>query len=145
MFKKILILMLAVMILLNTACSGNAGERRPGIEITGITSSIGAVGNNTANMEEQSFSYIVTLKNNEPQELSILSIEPVLSAGFRERALGGTAPVQVNGVIPAGGSMEVSGEITFDAKGLSKEQIIDMEPFVVEVEITEGRTVKKPF
>lgn len=66
-------------------------------------------------------------------------------AGFRERALGGTEPVQVNGVIPAGGNLEVSGEITFDAKGLSKEQIIDMEPFVAEVEITEGRTIKKPF
>lgn len=145
MLKKAGILVLAAILLLSAACSNNNERDKAGIEISSISTSIGAVGNNTNDFETQSFKYTITLINNEAADMSIVSVKPVLSEKFLERASNGNAEIQLDKVIPKGGSLEVSGEIIFDAKGLTKEQIISLEPFVKEVKIIEERTISRPF
>lgn len=145
MLKKVSILLLVAILLLSAACSKDSTVSKADIDISGISTSIGAVGNNTNDFETQSFKFTITLTNNEAADIEIVSVKPVLSEKFLERASNGDAAIQVNKTIPKGSSLDVSGEIIFDAKGLTKEQIVSLEPFIKEVRIVEERTVKKAF
>lgn len=145
MHKKISIVLLVTILILLSGCSGNATRKSAGIDITGITSSIGAVGENTKDFETQSFKYTITLTNNDEEDITIISVRPVISEKLHERISSKDITLQVNRVIPKGGSLGVSGEIIFDAKGLTKEQTVSMEPFVKEVRIIEERIIDKTF
>ncbi|MGE5679182.1 MAG: hypothetical protein ACM3ZR_14100 [Pseudomonadota bacterium] len=146
MYKRSkIVILLAVSLLLLTGCSADNELKKPTIEISAVSTSIGAVGNNTSDTETQSFKYNITMINNGPEEIAIASVKPVLSDAFLERVPEGELAVQINKTIAPGGNLEVSGEIIFDAKGLTKEQIIGMEPFVKELEIIEARTIKRSF
>jgi len=56
-----------------------------------------------------------------------------------------TRIIHVNKTISQGSSLDVTGEIIFDAKGLAKEQIVGLEQFIKEVKIIEERTINKSF
>lgn len=145
MYKKIIIMVILSIIILAAGCSSSKPERIGGIEITDISSSIGAVDGNTGDIETQSFKYTITLKNNEAADMTIISVRPVLSEELLERISNKDITLQVNQVIRPENSLGISGEIIFDAKGLTKEQIIGMEPFVDEIRIVEERTIDKSF
>jgi len=145
MFKKIGIMFLIPILLLFVGCSSNNTLDTMGIRINSITSSIGAVGGNTNDFETQSYKYTMTLTNNDTSDIKIVSVEPVLSQEFQERVSDRDTVIQVNKTVTQGSSLDVSGEIIFDAKGLTKEKIISMEPFVKEVRIIEERVINKAF
>ncbi len=145
MLKKVSILILVAILLLSAACSKDSTVSKADIDISGISTSIGAVGNNTNDIETQSFKFTITLTNNEAADMEIVSVKPVLSEKFLERVSNRDTTIKVDKVIPQGSSLDVSGEIIFDAKGLTKEQIVSLEPFIKEVRIVEERTVKKAF
>lgn len=145
MFKKISIILLILVLLLLAGCSDNNTLNTMGIEINTITSSIGAVGGNINDFETQSFKYTMILTNNDASDIKIVSVEPVLSEEFFKRASDEDRIIQVNKSIPHGSSIDVSGEIVFDAKGLTKDQIVSMKPFIKEVKIIEERIINKSF
>jgi len=140
-----LLMILITILLLFAGCSRNDALNKQGIDIAGSTSSIGAVGENTNDFDTQSYKYAFTLTNNEAADITIVSAEPVLSEKFLERVSDGDTTIQVNRVVSQGESIEVTGEIIFDATGLTKEQIVSMEPFIKEVRIVEERTINKSF
>ena len=82
---------------------------------------------------------------NEAADITIVSVRPILSEKFLERVSNKDTELHVNTAISQGGNLGVSGEIIFDAKGLTKEQIVSMEPFIKEVRIIQERTIKKSF
>jgi len=139
------IIILTAILLLSVGCSRSDDPNKVGIIINNISSSIGAVRENTNNHDTQSFKYTLTLTNNDAADIIIISIEPVLSEEFLKRVTAGDITIKVNSTIPQGDNLDVSGEIIFDAKGLTKEQIINMEPFVKEVRIVEERVIDKSF
>ena len=146
MFNKTSVTILLVTILLFTGCSSkNMADKVSTVDITNIVSSIGAVGDNTNDFETQSFKFTITLKNNEPTDITIVSVTPILSEKFLARAANKNTIIPVNKIIPQGGSLGVTGEIIFDAKGLTKEQIVNLEPFIKEVKITDERIINKSF
>ena len=145
MYKKFSIMILIAILLLSTACSNDSEINKQGIEINSLSTSIGAVGSNTADFETQSFKYNITLTNYEATDINIVSVKPMLSEKFLERVSNEDTIIQVNRIIPQGSSLDVAGEIIFDAKGLTKEQIIGLEPFVKEVKIIEERIINKSF
>lgn len=145
MIKKVITMFLISILLLSAGCSKDNAESKAGIDITGMSSSIGAVGENTNDFETQSFKYSVSLTNNEAAAINIVSVKPILSEKFLERVSNKDTVIQVNRTISQGSSLDVAGEIIFDAKGLTKEQIIGLEPFIKEFRITEERTIKKSF
>jgi hypothetical protein len=145
MFRKISILILIVGLLFLAVWPKEKVISKSGIDINSISTSIGAVGENTNDFEIQSFKFTVTLTNSEAADIAIVSVKPVLSEKFLERVSNRDTTIQVNQIIPKGSSLDVSGEIIFDAKGLTKEQIVSLEPFVKEVIIIEERTINKSF
>lgn len=141
----IFVMVLMVILLLVTACTEKEPLNRVGIEIAGINSSIGVVGDKVDDFETQSFQYTITLSNNEATDIKIVSISPILSEEFLERVITEDTTIQVNKTIFKENYLNVSGEIIFDAKGLSKEQIIDLEPFINGIKIIEERVIEKAF
>lgn len=146
MFKRMSTPILISIILLFTGCAAkDTGNKSTAVDITNIGSSIGAVGENTADFETQSFKYTVTLTNNDTTDITIVSVSPVLSEKFLERVSNKDTLIQVNKTILQGNSLDINGEIIFNAKGLTKEQIVTLDPFVKEIKIIEERTIKKSF
>jgi len=145
MVRKVSLMMLISILLSSTACSSNRPLDNVGIDITGSMASIGTVGENTNDLETQSFKYSVTLTNNETTDITIVEVMPVLSEKFLERVSNKDTMIKVNKTISQGSSLEVNGEIVFDARGLTKEQIHSLQPFVKEVKIIEERSINKSF
>jgi len=145
MIKKISLMILVITLLLLTACSSSEPSNKAGIEITGIISSIGAVGENVDDFERQSFKYTITLTNNEAADITIISVSPILSEKFLELVENKDTTIQVNDTIPKGSSINVPGEIIFKSKDLNKEEIISLEPFVERVKVIEERNIQKSF
>lgn len=143
--RKFYLVMLLCVLLVVSGCSKKENTTEKGIIISVISSSIGAVGQNTNDFENQSFKYTITLTNNEENNITVVSITPVLSDTFASKISDKNITVNVNKTIPKGNSINVSGEIIFNAKELNKEQIISMKPFVKEVKIVEERTIQNSF
>lgn len=142
--RKFYMVMLICTIFMFGGCKNNS-QSENGIYINSIQTSIGAVGENTNDVENQSFKYTLQLTNNEEDDLEIISIEPILTENFEKLVLSKDLIMNINKIISKGNNLEVSGEIIFNTKGMSKEEILNMEPFVKEVKIIEGRKIKKSF
>lgn len=145
MMKRIIIAVLTSIVVLTACSTNNSIVKKSGIEINAITTSIGAVDNNTDDFNTQSYKYTITLKNNDIEDITILSVEPTINSKLIARVLNKETLVYVNKTIVTEDTLEVTGEIIFDASDLSKEQIFELEPFVEDIKISEQRIIKKSF
>lgn len=123
----------------------NKSQSNNGISINSIQTSIGAIEENTNDIENQSFKYTVQLTNNEDDDLKIISIEPILTEKFEKLVSSKDLIKNINEIISKNDYLEVSGEIIFNTKGMSKEEIESMQPFIKEIKIIEERKIKKSF
>ena len=142
--QVILLLTVLLTMVVFTACSPDESDREPGLAINFVTSSLGTAGD-TDDTNTQAFTYNLTITNNDVVEINLLEVKPVLHSPFAELVLQDDISVQVKKAIPAGGSIQVEGTIIFDATGLSKDEILNMEPFIKEVKLIEERTIVKSF
>ena len=136
--------MITLLVLIATGCapgSSRTPQTESGLLINGLSSSIGGEDGDTST---QVFSYQVTLQNNSRQEVLIQSVEPVLSDQFVEKILNEDLVVQVGQVLPANTYIEVRGEFRFDAAGLSKEEIVEMEPFMTGLRVLAEQVIPLP-
>ncbi len=140
--RKISFIILISILLLAVGCSKNEPIGDKEISMLTTSTSIGAVGENTDDFENQSFKYNITLTNNGNDDINIISITPILSAGFASLVSDENVTLDVNRTILKEGNVDISGEIIFKAKGLSKEAIVDLQPFIEKVKITEERIIK---
>lgn len=93
----------------------------------------------------QASKYRLTLTNNEENDLKVISIEPILSEEFKKNVISNELTLNINKTISKDNSLEVSGEITFNSKGIDKEQISNMQPFIEGIMVNEERVIEKSF
>lgn len=115
------------------------------IMVMNISASIGAAEQDPSNSENQVFKYNITLINLENYDMIIDSITPVLSAEFSNIVTDENVTVEVNKLVKENSSIRVSGEIHFNAKGLTKGQINSLRPFVSNIKIIEEKTIQNSF
>jgi hypothetical protein len=141
-FAILLLVIITLALLLTAACSSaDAGRVKSEISISALKSSIGGSPDNFA---EQRYSYTATLQNNGAADVTIRSIEPVLSKAFAAKTKGTDFKVTVAKTLASGGFIEISGEIQFAASGMTKEQINAMEPFFKEIKVNLDRILPIP-
>ena len=70
---------------------------------------------------------------------------PILSEKFLSLVIDKDVTLEVNKIIEKSGILNLSGEIVFNTKGLEKQDILNLQPFVKEVKITEERIIQKTF
>ena len=143
--KKIYVLLLLSVLLLVSSCESKHIEKNNGLSISGITTSLGAYEKNSDNNEIQSFKYTITLTNNDDENISLHSVTPILSEKFLSLVIDKDVTLEVNKIIEKSGILNLSGEIVFNTKGLEKQDILNLQPFVKEVKITEERIIQKTF
>lgn len=137
--------MLFSILLLAVGCSKNEPINHKEISMLTTSTRIGAVGDNTDDFENQSFKYNITLTNNGHDDINIISITPILSEGFESLVSDKNVTLDINKTMLKDGSMDISGEIIFNTKGLSKDGVVDLQPFIEEVKVTEERIIKNLF
>ncbi len=142
--KKLTLLLVVLLMVSLTGCYSQGENRtmKEGIKIIGMVSSLGAVKGEEDNFERQSYRYSVTIQNYDKSDYNIISIQPVLGSDFLKRVENKENKVIVNGTLPSEQSLTIDGEIIFETKGLSKEEIIGMEPFIEKFNILEERVLE---
>jgi hypothetical protein len=106
-----------------------------------MNTSIGAV---SSTSETQRLTYGVTLKNNSAVNTYIDYIEPVVIPDIDSRVLLAGLMKAVGRSVASGGTIEVSGSFTFDATGLSEQDIDKMQPIITGIRVVSDQTLKIP-
>ncbi len=143
--KKIKLFILLAFLLIITSCTSKEITSNNGLTITSIISSIGAANETQDQFQIQSFKYTITLTNNEKEDIKIETLTPVLTEGFSKIIYDNNVTLKINQIVKKNSSLNISGEIIFNAKGLEKKDIIGLKPFVKEVKIIQERVIRKSF
>lgn len=120
----------------------SADEGSEGLEIPHTSSSIGSV--DPDNSDRQLFSYEFDLYNYEDGSIYLSSVEPVFSDEFSKRILTSDTAISVDRNIDSGSSITLGGQVEFNATGLSKDEIIGMEPFILGMRLSSTEILPFP-
>lgn len=138
--KKILILFCAIIsvLLLLVGCkindsSNGSGKSQNGLQVTDMSTSLGAVGDS---LDKTKFSYTVQIYNKENEDIYITWVEPILGEGVKDRLISSDLKVDVEKTVSANENIEIKGEIIFDTKGMTKQQITELEPFIIGIKVS---------
>jgi predicted NUDIX family phosphoesterase len=115
--------------------------QRPGIEISSMVTGIGAVNANDTEHNTQRFSYSISLTNHEKNEVIIKEITLVLTPEFEKILITKQLTVQVNKTITPKSSIEIKGYLDFNAKGMSKDDIVKLNPRITSVKVLSEETI----
>jgi hypothetical protein len=94
---------------------------------------------------KQYLTFLITLENKGKRDLKIDSVEPVFNENFSVMLEKKENKVVINETLKPYEIIEVKGEVTFIADGLSHEQIIDLLPFITEYKVTVQGVEYSPF
>lgn len=117
-----------IMVLVLTAGCAQPQQSNKGLQISSMTSAIGAVDQDK--IDQQRISFAISICNDSDQDTYLSFVEPLVAAGINGRIISGDTRIEVKKKIPAQGFIEVKGEFIFDAEELSKEDILNMEPII---------------
>lgn len=140
-WQIVLSLVLPVAVLLLPVACASGGTAGGGLCVVNMQTAISSV---SGNADTQIVSYKITLKNNSDSGMFIQQVEPVVSKSIESRVLVDNLGRSVGNNIASGGTMEVSGKFTFDAKGLSKEDIDKLQPAIIGLRVTAEETLTVP-
>lgn len=128
---KVVFLVLNIIIL--SACTNNEVQYKGGLHIYNWSSSLGGVEKD--NIDLTKYSYSINVTNENPTEITVLSIEPVLSETVKQMYKEGELELVVNEIVNPKESIEIKGEIIFNTKELSKQEISALRPFITNINI----------
>lgn len=138
------LLMVAFLSLILVGCSktgGTSNVERPAIEIPSMNTGIGGIEDKEGNHDLQRYFYNITLANNEDEEVLIKEIQLVLPSEFEVRLVDKALNVPVNKSISPKSFINVSGTLDFNAAGLSKEDIIKLNPHIESVKVINEKII----
>ncbi|TYP47666.1 hypothetical protein [Thermosediminibacter litoriperuensis] len=140
-FKKILVLLCAIIsvLVLLAGCSANgSGKSQNGLQITDMSTALGAVGDS---LDKTKFSYTMTVYNKDNEDVYITWVEPILGENVRKRLISSELKVDVEQTVSANESIEIKGEIILDTKGMSKQQVMELEPFITGIKVSSEKII----
>lgn len=108
-----------------------------------ITISYGStsVGSDEGNTDRQTMTFLWDLKNNSSEEVLLQWVQPDPSDELTGRLLTEDTRINVGKVIDAGETIAVEGAFTFDASGLTKDEIVE-KCFITGMTVSTESTVK---
>ena len=140
------ILLTLIFLIIFTSCNNTAKEREQ-LLLTiphdiRVSDMVFSIGGNKDNFDTQVISYEITLKNTDVVKKHIKWVEPELSQEFKSRILSKDLKIQVEKEVEPNAFLTIEFEIEFDSKGMSKEDIIKLQPYVTELKvITESEII----
>jgi hypothetical protein len=144
--QKISVLtIISTLALLLFGCNGlelgkNNSDEETGLQIYSMSTGLGSISND--NLDQQRLTYNISITNESDTESYIQWIEPILGEGIRDKIITEELQITVEKSIPAKGSLEVEGVIVFDTLGLTKEEIINLEPFITGINVNGEKVIE---
>ena len=130
MKKVLFIIPVFLLILLLSACSKT--DTPGGYKIDNWVTSLGGVGADNAGFADESrYTYTFYITSGIDNLADVKEVTPVIGDNIKDRLIQNESPQ----ITPKDSYLEVQGEIIFDTKGLTKEQIDALKPYIVSVRI----------
>lgn len=125
-------ILLALILLVISGCSNSKTEvdKNKGLEFIGFQSGIGAA-DNTNTFDKQKLQYDITISNKKKMKFKKESIEMVLTDWIKQNQMDN----KITKITFDNENIIIKGYVSFDATGLTKEDIVKNEPFIDGVNI----------
>lgn len=138
LIKMVFCLILPLVLLASTACSGGGG----GAGSLAVVDSSTSVGQGSG--DTQIISYSATLQNKSVNSLFIEMVEPVPSKDLEPKVLADNLTRAVSKHVVSGQTVDVKGSFPFDAKGMTKADIDKLQPFITGFRVIYDETIPVP-
>lgn len=140
---NILIFLLVLAILfIGLKENSNSSQAEDGLKIVAATEVLGSI-DSANNTSIQSFTYDFVLYNKENEEIHLDSVEPIFTKDILARVLTENHEIIGNKTISPNSTICVKGQVEFNASGLSKEQILNLD-HIYSINITSTKTLLFP-
>ncbi|MDK2822239.1 MAG: hypothetical protein PWQ67_47 [Clostridia bacterium] len=100
---------------------------------------LGAISND--NTDQHRLTYSINLTNEDDNEAYIQWIEPIFGKGITDKVVTEQLQVAVEKPITAKASLEIEGTVVLDTKGLSKKEIVALEPFIIGIKVGSEKVI----
>jgi hypothetical protein len=144
MSKKLIIAMIITVLCISLffiGCNSTKvqNQTKGGLKINNWSSGIGSVNEN--DLDKSVFSYSINLINENEKTVFIKSIQPIVNEKIINKILSEKTIVTLNKDIKSNETIEITGKIIVDTKGLAKSDIIKFEPFITDIKISTDEIV----
>jgi hypothetical protein len=139
MIKKIVTVLAVVVLIVSAFFLGYRNREsqeiaKGGLKVYSWSSGIGSV--NELNLDKTSFSYSISLTNENPKETFLKSYELIPNGTIKDRVISHTLTFEINKTIQPYETIQIEGEIILDTTGMSKQGIIALEPFITGIRLS---------
>jgi PBP1b-binding outer membrane lipoprotein LpoB len=137
--KTILISILFIFVIFS-GCKNTKSQvqTKGGLKIHNWSSALGSV--NETDLDKTKFSYSINLTNQNEKNIYIKSIQPLVNEAIKNKIISNDLIVAINKDIKPNETIEISGELLIDTKGLSKSDIVKLEPFIADIKVSTDET-----
>lgn len=143
LIRNILIFLLVLAILfVGIKENINFSRAEDGLKIVSATEVLGSI-DSVNNTSIQSFTYDFVLYNEKNEEIHLDSVEPIFTKDILARVLTENHEIIGNKTISPNSTISVKGQVEFNASGLSKEQILNLD-YINGINVTSTKTLLFP-
>jgi len=114
-------------------------QDKTGLQIYSMSTGLGALNND--NTDQHRLTYAINLTNEDDKEVYIQWIEPILGNGIKDKVITEELRIAVEKPIAAKGNLEIEGVVVLDTQGLSKKEIVSLEPFITGIKIGSEKVI----
>lgn len=140
--KSMIPLVIAIIFIsvFSASCSAKpALQAEGGLKIDNWSSALGGV--DETDLDKTKFTYSVSLTSRNENTVLVKSIVPLVNDSIANKILGNDMTVVVNKEIKPNETIQISGEIVVDTKGLTKADIAKLEPFITDINVSSEETI----
>ncbi len=135
----IFLLVLDIILFVELKENSNSSQAEDGLKIVSVTEVLGPI-DSTNNTSIQSFTYDFVLYNEKNGEIHLDSVEPIFTKDILARVLTENHEIIGNKTINSNSTICVKGQVEFNASGLSKEQILNLD-YINGINVTSTKTL----
>lgn len=141
LMRNILIffLVLDIILFVELKENSNSSQAEDRLKIVSTTEVLGPIDSEN-NTSIQAFNYDFVLYNEENEEIHLDSVEPIFTKDLLTRVITEDHEIIGNKTISPNSTISVKGQVKFNASGLSKEQILNLDP-IYSVNVTSTKTL----
>jgi len=135
----IFLLVLDIILFVELKENSNSSQAEDRLKIVSSTVVLGPI-DSVNNTSIQAFNYDFVLYSEENEEIHLNSVEPIFTKDLLTRVITENHEIIGNKTISPNSTISVKGQVEFNASGLSKEQILNLDP-IYSVNVTSTKTL----
>lgn len=130
-----------LIVFLFSGCAANTPviQENNGLFVGSLSTALGAADDDS--LDETLFSFDINLTNNEESDVFISTAEVIVNEAVANRLKSKLEPIELNKALKPGETIAIQGELAFETKGMSKEEIVKLEPFITDLKVTREQSI----